>query len=363
MGRRTLAAGAAAVILIGWGAAAAAQDSARGWTPARTADGQPDIQGVWTNYDNTPFETPDDADLERLAPLAYWFPGTNDPDRLRAAAARPRQDSQRIGFADGPSAALRNAPRRSMVVDPPTGRVPVRAEAEATRDYNLVNLTDSWLNHTPWERCITRGVPGGIFPGGYGAGYQILQAPGYVVIFYEMIHEARIIPLDGPHLPDAIRQWNGDPRGRWEGDTLVVETTNYNDKGTIGTNIATARHPRPAADRGAAPGGALHAVRARHYRLRGDDRRPRLVHPHLDRGHAAQPGPDVPDLRVRLPRGELRPGEQPQRGARGGRGRRQVGRARGYFPAGCQAGVPSSQRLSVSARWSEPSAFMMNSSP
>ena len=239
MGRRTLAAGAAAVILIGWGAAAAAQDSARGWTPARTADGQPDIQGVWTNYDNTPFETPDDADLERLAPLAYWFPGTNDPDRLRAAAARPRQDSQRIGFADGPSAALRNAPRRSMVVDPPTGRVPVRAEAEATRDYNLVNLTDSWLNHTPWERCITRGVPGGIFPGGYGAGYQILQAPGYVVIFYEMIHEARIIPLDGPHLPDAIRQWNGDPRGRWEGDTLVVETTNYNDKGTIGTNIAT----------------------------------------------------------------------------------------------------------------------------
>ena len=126
-----------------------------------------------------------------------------------------------------------------MVVDPPSGRVPVRAEAEATRDYNLVNLTDSWLNHTPWERCITRGVPGGIFPGGYGAGYQILQAPGYVVIFYEMIHEARIIPLDGPHLPDAIRQWNGDPRGRWEGDTLVVETTNYNDKGTIGTNIAT----------------------------------------------------------------------------------------------------------------------------
>ena len=240
MRSRTFAAFAAGLIVIGWGATAIAQNTAGGgWTAPRTADGQPDIQGVWTNYDNTPFETPDDADLERLAPLAYWFPGTNDPDRLRAAAARPRQDSQRIGFADGPSAALRNAPRRSMVVDPPSGRVPVRPEAEATRDYNLVNLTDSWLNHTPWERCITRGVPGGIFPGGYGAGYQILQAPGYVVIFYEMIHEARIIPLDGPHLPDAIRQWNGDPRGRWEGDTLVVETINYNDKGTIGTNIAT----------------------------------------------------------------------------------------------------------------------------
>ena len=238
MRSRVLVALATALIAGGWATAAAGQERG-GWTAPRTADGQPDIQGVWTNYDNTPFETPDDADLERLAPLAHWFPGTNDPDRLRAAAARPRQDSQRIGFADGPSAALRNASRRSMVVDPPSGRVPVRAEAEATRDYNLVNLTDSWLNHTPWERCITRGVPGGIFPGGYGAGYQILQAPGYVVLFYEMIHEARIIPLDGPHLPDAIRQWNGDPRGRWEGDTLVVETINYNDKGTIGTNIAT----------------------------------------------------------------------------------------------------------------------------
>ena len=234
---------AAALVVAGWATVAAGQDRAAadgGWTPPRTADGQPDIQGIWTNYDGTPFETPDDADLERLAPLAYWFPGTNDPDRLRAAAARPRQDSQRIGFADGPSAALRNASRRSMVIDPPSGRVPVRPEAEATRDHNLVNLTDSWENHTPWERCITRGVPGGIFPGGYGAGYQIFQAPGYVVLFYEMIHEARIIPLgDRPHLPGRIRQWNGDPRGRWEGNTLVVETTNYNDKGTIGTNIAT----------------------------------------------------------------------------------------------------------------------------
>ena len=143
-----------------------------------------------------------------------------------------------------------------MVVDPPNGRVPVRPEAEATRDYNLVNLTDSWLNHTPWERCITRGVPGGIFPPGYGRGwYQILQSPDHVVIYYEMIHEARIIPLDGrPHLPPAIRQWNGDPRGRWEGNTLIVETTNYNDQGTIGTNIAT------RAIRGIPQSEALHVV-------------------------------------------------------------------------------------------------------
>jgi hypothetical protein len=79
-----------------------------------------------------------------------------------------------------------------------------------------------------------------MFPGGYGAGYQILQVPGYVVIFYEMIHEARIIPLvEKPPLSENIRLWNGDPRGFWEGDTLVVETSNYNAHGTIGTNIAS----------------------------------------------------------------------------------------------------------------------------
>ena len=79
-----------------------------------------------------------------------------------------------------------------------------------------------------------------MFPGGYGAGYQILQVPGYVVLFYEMIHEARVIPIDDrPPLSENIRLWNGNPRGRWEGETLVVETANYNDQGTIGTNIAS----------------------------------------------------------------------------------------------------------------------------
>ena len=238
---RHLAAWAAALAIGGIGPAAAGQErAAGGWTPSRTPDGQPDLQGIWTNFDNTPFEAPDDADVERLAALAYWFPGANDPQRARIYAAEPKDVREETGFADGPHAAPRNPQRRSMVVDPPDGRVPLRPEAEAARDHNLVHLTDSWLNHTPWERCITRGVPGGIFPPGYGAGYQILQTPGHVVIYYEMIHEARIIPLDGrPHVPAAIRQWNGDARGRWEGDTLVVETTNYNAKGTIGTNIAT----------------------------------------------------------------------------------------------------------------------------
>jgi hypothetical protein len=198
------------------------------WTPARTADGQPDISGIWTNFDPTPFEAPDPAeDAKRLAGLRAWFPPGDQTG--------PSPD-----FDDGPAASKRNVKRRSLVIDPPTGRVPIRPEASAQKDYALAHLTDSWEFHTPWERCITRGIPGAIFPGGYGSGYRILQVPGYVVIEYEMIHEARIIPLDGrPRLGSSIRFWNGDSRGRWEGNTLVVEITNYNGKGPIASNIAS----------------------------------------------------------------------------------------------------------------------------
>jgi len=210
------------------------------WTPPLTPDGQPNIQGVWTNFDPTPFEAPNDIDLERLAPLAAWFPGTNRPQRPPAPTAEPQPARQPSPWGDGPGSAPRNTRRQSMIVDPPSGRAPLRPSAIARRNQNLINLTDGWLTHTPWERCITRGVPGGMFPGGYGAGYQILQVPGYVVIFYEMIHEARIIPIDErATLSEDIRLWNGDPRGHWDGNTLVVETGNYNDQGTIGTNIAS----------------------------------------------------------------------------------------------------------------------------
>jgi len=129
-----------------------------------------------------------------------------------------------------------------MVVDPPDGRVPVMKWAEDRRDYDLDHIPDAPEHETPWVRCITRGHPAGMFPAGYNNGYQIVQIPGYVVIVYEMLHETRTIPLDGrPHLSPKIRLWNGDPRGHWEGDTLVVETTNYNDKGSIATSAATGR--------------------------------------------------------------------------------------------------------------------------
>jgi hypothetical protein len=212
------------------GAQAQEGAAAKAWTPAKTPDGQPDIQGMWTNYDSTPFEAASEEDAEHLAALRKWFPSGDQTG-----------PGSQWG-ADGPKNAARNARRKAMVVEPATGRVPLRPEAQARKDDALVHLTDSWEHHTPWERCITRGIPAGIFPGGYGAGYQILQAPGVVVIMYEMIHEARIIPVDGrPHLPESMRFWNGDSRGRWEGNTLVVDIKNYNDKSSIATNIASQR--------------------------------------------------------------------------------------------------------------------------
>jgi hypothetical protein len=193
----------------------AGNDASAPWAPSRTPDGQPDLQGKWVNFDSTPFE----ADEAPRPPT-----GVNPPAH----------------WADHDSPL--SPQRRSMVVDPADGRVPVMQWAEDRRDYDLEHIPDAAKHETPWVRCITRGVPGGMFPAGYNNGYEIIQIPGYVVIVYEMIHDTRMIPLDGrPHVGAGIRMWNGDARGRFEGNTLVVETTNFNDKGSIATSAATGR--------------------------------------------------------------------------------------------------------------------------
>jgi len=211
-------------------ARAGAPTNGKAWTPPRTTDGHPDLQGMWVNFDSTPFEAPGVPQIPTVA-------GVNPPSHW--------------GDHDSPMPTR----RASMVVDPPDGIVPVMAWAEAKRDYDLEHLGDVWVHETPWVRCITRGVPGGMFPAGYNNGYQFLQIPGYVVIRYEMIHEARIIPMDGrPHLSPHVRLWNGDPRGHWEGNTLVVDTTNFHDRGSIATSAATGRI------RGIPHSDALHVV-------------------------------------------------------------------------------------------------------
>jgi hypothetical protein len=218
--------------------------ASKAWTAPKTADGQPDLQGVWTNATLTPFERP-----AALRDQAFLTDAEAAQIEQRAATNRDEEAPPRAGdvgnynqvwFDSGERVV--STRRTSLVIDPPDGRVPVRPDAEASRDYASAHQGDSYEFMSVWDRCITRGVPGGMFPAGYNNAYQIVQSPGYVVIHYEMIHEARIIPIDGrPHLPSQVRSWNGDPRGRWDGNTLVVDTTNYNDKGWITTAAAGGR--------------------------------------------------------------------------------------------------------------------------
>jgi hypothetical protein len=223
---------------------AALDAQTRPWKAPRTAEGYPDLQGIWTNATITPLERPaalkDKAFLTEAEALAF--------ERLaaerREEADKPipgRFESYNQFWLDGGTTVL-STRQTSLVVDPPDGRVPVRPAEEKRRDEMFAGYGDAYESMSPWDRCITRGVPGGMLPAGYNNAYQILQFPGYVLIHYEMIHEARIIPIDArPPLSPRHQLWNGDPRGHWEGDTLVVETGNFNNLGWISTSMAGGR--------------------------------------------------------------------------------------------------------------------------
>ena len=126
-----------------------------------------------------------------------------------------------------------SAERRSLVSVPESGRIPVIPSKVQRRSQR--SLLDSYENQSAWTRCISMGVPGRLLNGaggGYNKAYEIFQTPTSVVVYHEMLHEARVIPLDGrPHIGSDVQMWMGDSRGHWEGQTLVVETTNFNDKG------------------------------------------------------------------------------------------------------------------------------------
>ena len=218
------------------------------WIAPRTPDGQPDIQGVWTNSTMTPLERP--ADMEDKP-----FYSEAEASELDAAARERRARASEPGGTrlqrlppgsrfGGYNAAIWSAARSiaptrrtSMVVDPPDGRVPLRPAAEERRNYLVANRSDTYDNMSVYTRCITRGIPGALIPNFYNAGNLILQTPDFVVILTEMIGEARFIPLDGrPRINPSIGLWMGDSRGRWEGETLVVETTNFTEKGWITPN-------------------------------------------------------------------------------------------------------------------------------
>ncbi len=231
-------------VLAGTSLAAQSITARKGWTPPRTPDGQPDLQGIWINATITPFERPtslgDKAFLTEAEAEAIERQATTR--REEDAPPRPGDVGSYNQFWFDSGDRVVSTRRTSLVIDPPDGRVPLRPEAEAARDYNSAHERDSYEFMSVWDRCITRGAPAGMFPAGYNNAYQIVQAPGYVAIHYEMIHDARIIPIDGrPHVPGNVRLWNGDPRGRWEGNTLVVDTANYNNRGWIATQAAAGR--------------------------------------------------------------------------------------------------------------------------
>jgi hypothetical protein len=217
----------------------------RSWRAPVTPWGEPDLQGTWTNETITPFERPRD-----MADKPFLTEEEAAAIERRAAASRAGADGPPRGGGVGnynqfwldSGTRVVSTRQTSLVVDPPDGRVPVRPTAEERRDRDEARIGDAPEYMSPWDRCITRGVPGAMFPAGYNNAYSIMQRPGYVAIHYEMIHETRIIPTDGrPHLPAHMRFWDGDSVGRWEGQTLVVDVTNYNGRGWIATNAASGR--------------------------------------------------------------------------------------------------------------------------
>ncbi len=221
------------------------------WTPPRTPDGQPDLQGIWDNHSITPLERP-----AQFAGREFLTPEEAAALEKRAAESNAAIDSRdKIGSDGDVGLAYNNfwwdrattvvgTRRTSLVVDPPDGRIPPltpqaqkRAEGEsshrplrATGGFESGRGADSWFDRSLWERCVTQGLPR-VSSNAYNSNIQILQGPGYVVVLHEMIHEARVIPLNGrPHVGPHIRQYLGDSRGRWEGNTLVVDVTNFSDK-------------------------------------------------------------------------------------------------------------------------------------
>ncbi len=226
---------------------------ANSWTPPRTADGRPDLQGVWDYRTIAPLERP-----KELGTKAFFTDeeAANFEKQENQRQNRDLIDPEQGGLMYPPGGVIPynefwydrgdklGSKRTSLIVDPPDGRLPSwtpegqrRADlrAAAARDDQLGRPhADSWEDRPLQERCIV-GLNAGppMTPGAYNNNFQLVQTPGYVVILNEMVHSARIIPLDGrPH--GTIRQWKGDSRGHWEGDTLVVDTTNFKRE----TNLA-----------------------------------------------------------------------------------------------------------------------------
>jgi hypothetical protein len=224
-------------------AAAQAADSAEAhaavrtnpsWKPPLTRWGHPDLQGIWTTDDMR------GVPQQRAAEFGdrQYLSDEEFAERFsRREGARETQDRGAVGTFRNEE-GTRTFGYTSMVIDPPDGRIP--AALPAARERRVagtfgVGPFNTMDDFSLYDRCITRGVVGSFTPAVYGNGARILQTPDTVVIAYEMVHDTRVIPLDGrPPLPASIRQYMGDSRGHFEGNTLVIESSNFTDRTNLG---------------------------------------------------------------------------------------------------------------------------------
>jgi hypothetical protein len=222
--------------------AAKSASAAKPWTVSKTPDGAPDLQGYWTNNSYTPLERPNGVTKE-----FYTLPELRQVEKKNAereeeqttpgTVADVHYDFTQFGL-DRSQTKLTDNLRTSVIVDPPNGKLPPttqegqkRAAERAAERKSQGAQYDKVQNIPIGSRCVYTNAGPPMMPPGYNPAYQIVQGPGYVMILIEMLHEVRVIPTDGrPHAPSTVRSWLGDSRGHWEGNTLVVETTNFNDK-------------------------------------------------------------------------------------------------------------------------------------
>jgi len=251
---RYLIAGVVTVVGVVWAAPPAGAQARRSaeasaasvanpkWAAPKTAWGHPDFEGIWTTDDMrgvpmsrpTPFGTRQHLTDQEFDAREKERSEARDVNDARTGTFRNEEGTRAFGYT-------------SLVIDPPDGRVPaLTAEGRARRPVpgtNGVGPFNTLEDFNNYDRCITRGLAGSWLPVVYGNGARILQTPDAVVIAYEMVHDTRVIPLDGsPHVGGGIRELMGDARGHWEGNTLVIETTNFTNRTSIGANGNGPRH-------------------------------------------------------------------------------------------------------------------------
>jgi hypothetical protein len=231
------------------GIASASLAVAQEWTVQRTPWGHPDLEGLWTNATLTPFQRPPE-----LGAKAFYEPdevaAIEQERRAQTNADRPLPAGQVGSYNDfffERGSGIVATRRTSLIIDPPDGRIPpltpeAQQKVEARAEYAALHPADTVADRWLTERCILFGGAVPLFPEPYNNNFKIVQTPDNVTILIELNHETRVIPLDGrPALPAEHQQWIGDSRGRWEGDTLVVETRNlkFNEQSRFGVNYLT----------------------------------------------------------------------------------------------------------------------------